>query len=195
MLKTPNIILICILIAIILLQRWCGGGDPCPEARVTTDTIITPGDTVFRAVITEIPVPHEKIITKWRSLDIDTTAILADYFAKYFYADTIEDSSMVVVVNDTISQNKIQYRSVLFKNLRPTSTVINTTIVDTCPPARRKIFLGGFVGGNRELFHWGPEVLLETKREAIYGYHYNFVDKTHNLKTLWKLSLRRKGRR
>ena len=194
MFKTPNIILIGILVAIILLQRWCSGGDPCPDAVVTTDTIVTPGDTIFRNIITEKPIPHEKIITRWQRVDIDTGAILIDYFAKYFYTDTIKDSTMVVVVDDTITENKISSRQVSLKNLRPIRTVINTTVVDTCPGASRKLYLGGSIGGNDEAFNCGPEVLYQTRKDALYGYHYDFVNKTHNFKTFWKVSLRKKKR-
>ena len=85
------------------VTRWI------PGAKVT-DTIYTNGGTVY--VYNDAP--------------IDTAAILSHYLTEAVtYTDTIRDSSLQAVIQDTIFRNKIVGRGFNYKILRPLSEVTN----------------------------------------------------------------------
>ena len=88
------------------VTRWI------PGAKVT-DTIYTNGGTVY--VYNDAP--------------IDTAAILSHYLTEAVtYTDTIRDSSLQAVIQDTIFRNKIVGRGFTYKILRPLAST--TTIYD-----------------------------------------------------------------
>lgn len=75
-----------------------------------TDTVIVDGDTV---VIIE---------------PVDTTKILAEYYAKVEYNDTVKnDSSALIVIREILYKNRIQDRLVRFQNRRATAIVEQRT--------------------------------------------------------------------
>ena len=82
--KNLQTLLIVVLVAIILLNRNCGGKTPQPtEPTIITDTIIQ-YDTIRIEKINYIPKWKTKYITKVDTIpsDIDTLAILKDYYAR-----------------------------------------------------------------------------------------------------------------
>ena len=72
-------------------------------------------------------------------------SILRDYYAKYFYTDTIKvDSLGFIVINDTVTRNLISKRDVQSNIFIPTTTVTNTTYL-----YKRELFWGVAVSGNQ----------------------------------------------
>lgn len=95
--------------------------------------IETPGDSVFTEIIKEVPVPYDTIIydidTLWLSQDTikltDTVFVYNDYFKMYSYKDTIKnDSSMTIVRNLQITQNKLYKEQYFTKNNRKTELIM-----------------------------------------------------------------------
>jgi hypothetical protein len=73
----------------------------------TIDTLYVPADTFF--------------------VDIDTMAILKDYYARYGYSREYKDSLIQVDFYDIVSQNKIVASTFLnYKILRPQTIITNT---------------------------------------------------------------------
>lgn len=119
-----------------LLLRQCS---PTPEPI----TKYIPGDsipyTVYKGVPTPYAVHHTDTIpfydTIWQPGDtqyvlnpIDTMFILRDYYAKVKYIDTVKnDSSALIVLNETVFKNRISDRNVIFQNRRPTAIVEERT--------------------------------------------------------------------
>ena len=98
--------------------------------------------------------------------DIDTLKILKDYYAKYFYADTLNlDSLGNIVIKDTISRNSIIFRKITPNILFPTTTTTNTVYIN------RREFYGGFgiKGRSNQLNYLGGELLFRTKNEQAYS--------------------------
>jgi len=107
---------------------------PNKSPDVVTKTI--PGDSVFIVKTDTIIKPsyiHKVSIdsvfdTIYRNTIIDTLALLQDYFNIKVYEDTIiDDSSMTVIIQDSISRNKIIGRTSFLKNNRETSIINNYT--------------------------------------------------------------------
>jgi len=119
---------------------------PKPTKETIVKTVIVKGDSIAYEVAHYVP----KYITKvYRLTDtiklltkIDTANILKDYFTKYFYCDTVNDSTILAIIKDTVSMNKITYRNVWFQNKR--AQVVNYTTVETYP----KIYIGAGLGTN-----------------------------------------------
>jgi hypothetical protein len=108
--------------------------------EVIKETI--PGDSVPYPVKEYVPVVQWERINDTIIVNspIDTQSILNHYFAVRYYSDTISDTSMLVIINDTVTQNMIAYRNVLMQNKRP--IMIETTEIYNCKP---KWFIGADV--------------------------------------------------
>ena len=100
----------------------------------------------------------------------DTAAILEDYFARYYYVDTIiHTDSITFIVYDTITQNQIAGRSSKYNILYPT---ITNTITEKHYINARELYLGfntGFIVKPFNLANANLGVLLRTKRRYIIG--------------------------
>ena len=122
-------IIIVLLVAALLLQ-WT-----CSDVKVE-GTTITKTEVKWDTIKTETPV----YVPKWNTrtevdidtftLPIDTNAILGDYFAIYNYIDTVGTDSVKIVINDSITTNKIASRQVNYKVIYPTITVTKETVIN-----------------------------------------------------------------
>jgi hypothetical protein len=98
-------------------------------------------DTTLINIETEVPVPYKITITDTifipynihtsdtviLPLEIDTMAILSDYYSKVEYRDTIEDESIKIFLNESISQNRIISRDLSYKWMKPTQVITYDT--------------------------------------------------------------------
>ncbi len=162
-------IIIGALLIIILIMRTC---QPSPEPQ--KPTIVTKIDTVFVEKQIEklvyVPGPIKFIPGKTEYKDVDTTAILADYFGKRVYRDSVNiDTIGYVVINDTISENRILSRETFGVYNFPT---ITKTITTTLPPIyKAKFFIGFDLEGNKvqPISYFGPNATLVTKKDKLYS--------------------------
>jgi hypothetical protein len=134
---------------------------PRTEIKVTTEYV-----PVTDTVPEYIPKWRDKIIIQIDSFKepIDTTSILIDYYSKYFYKDTLNvDTFGFVIVNDTISRNKISSRIVEYNLLVPITTIEKTSYIN-----EREWYIG--VGANiNRLNYVGGELLYKNKKYQAYG--------------------------
>ena len=100
------------------------------------------------------------------SQKIDTNAILSDYYAKYYFVDTLSlDTLGYVLVADTVSQNKIASRKVNYKVNIPKITIEKTIYLN-----EREFYYGiGLAGNPKQLNYLGAEILYRTKKKQAYG--------------------------
>ena len=104
---------------------------------------------------------------------IDTLSVLKDYYAKYFYTDTIKiDTIGYVTINDTITRNLISFRDVQSNIFIPTTTITNTVYLN-----RREFFGGISVGGmlnpvqnESPINYISGELLYINKKRNVYGF-------------------------
>ena len=135
--------------------RWMKGKD-IPYVIIATDTV---RDSV-------------------RYLVHDTVQILTDYMRTYAYSDTINVDSNTFVINDTISQNKIQSRGF---EAKITEKTILTTITKT-PKAKNTLYLGfrGDLSESNGLEVLSPGIMLNAKNKALIGLNLN-INKINNI--------------
>jgi len=130
-----------ILLAVICLIAGCICGKKWSDAVnapiVQTDTIL-----VFDTIVHEIPIDvhhYTQVIdtvysTEYVEIpaDVDTMAILTDYFRTFRYTRNWNDSIIEVELVDFVTQNKITNSNWLqYKLLQPQTVITNTTEYNT----------------------------------------------------------------
>jgi len=161
-------LLIIVLVIVILLMRTCSGKKDSGEKVITKTKIeYIP---VEKIVPEYVPKWKEKIVididTFLANTDVDTLAILADYYAKYYFVDTLSfDTLGYALVKDTVTQNKIASRSLEYQLNIPKITVEKTIYLN-----QREFYYGlGIAGNLRQLNSIGGEILYKTKKKQAYG--------------------------
>lgn len=116
-----GITLFVIITLVIILSRAC---DKCRNTttKIKIDTVYVQvkQDTSYIPVVKTVYLPGKapKPFEKWDTLyipeltEVDTLAILQDYYSFKMYSDTLKNKYGFVLVNDTISTNKIVGRGV-----------------------------------------------------------------------------------
>jgi hypothetical protein len=108
----------------------------------------------------------------------DTIRIVSDYMRTYAYSDTINVDSNTFVINDTISQNKIQSRGF---EAKITEKTILTTITKAAK-AKNTLYLGfrGDLSESNGLEVLSPGIMLNAKNKALIGLNVN-ISKNFNI--------------
>jgi len=188
-------ILILLLLGIILFLRGCGedygdktlvevDGEQYELLESKTDTVFVEKEVkvtkyvpkyITKEVIKEVEIP----------VDVDSLAIIKDYFSKVTVKDTLSlayDFPPVVtdslgnkpsgdlgfgILTDIISQNRIESREIDWYFKIP--TVYNTTIVKELPKNEFYIGFGTGIDQTNGLNNLSGNVLFKTKKLNIYG--------------------------
>ena len=165
--KNIQTLLIVVLAALLFFQRSCSSTPPV-EPEVITE-VVTKWDTVAIKKTKYIPKIIEKVVVNIDTFTtpIDTVSVLKDYYAKYFYTDTIQlDTLGSIIVNDTITRNLISFRDVQSNIFIPTTTITNTVYL-----YKREFYGGISVGANRQTIqNINGELLYVNKKRNAYGF-------------------------
>ena len=165
--KNIQTLLIVVLAVLLFLQRSCSSTPPV-EPKVITE-IVTHWDTVKVETTKYVPKIVEKVVVDIDtfSAPIDTVTVLKDYYAKYFYTDTIQiDTLGSIVINDTITRNLISMRDVQSNIFIPTTTITNTIYL-----YKREFYGGISVGAtNQAVQNINGELLYVNKKRDAYGF-------------------------
>jgi len=165
--KNIQTLLIVVLAALLFFQRSCSSTPPV-EPEVITE-VVTKWDTVKVEQTKYVPKIIEKVVVNIDtfSTPIDTVSVLKDYYAKYFYTDTIQlDTLGSIIVNDTITRNLISFRDVQSNIFIPTTTITNTVYL-----YKREFYGGISVGANQQMIqNINGELLYVNKKRNAYGF-------------------------
>ena len=166
--KNIQTLLIVVLVVVIFLMRSCqGGGDPV-EPKVITKIEVR-YDTIETIKETYIPKWQTKIVTEIDTFQapIDTLSVLKDYYAKYFYSDTLQiDTVGYAIINDTITRNTILARDIRTNILIPTTTITKEIYLNN-----REFYWGlGLQGRTDQINYLGGELLYRNKKRQVYGF-------------------------
>jgi hypothetical protein len=165
--KNIQILLIVVLAALLFFQHSCSS-TPQVEPEVITE-VVTRWDTLKVTKKEYVPKYIRKTIIDIDTFQapIDTVSILKDYYAKYFYTDTIKiDTLGTIIVNDTVTRNLILMRDVQSNIFIPTTTVTNTVYL------YKREFYGGIAIGstNQAVQNINGEFLYVNKKRNAYGF-------------------------
>jgi hypothetical protein len=166
--KNIQSILIVVLVGIIIwLQNCSSNGDVTPTSPTTITEISIEYDTILDTIPEYVPKWKTRVEVEIDTFTqpIDTLSILADYYAKYYYIDTIKiDTIGYVVVADTITRNFIFSRNVVSNFTIPTTTITNTKYLNN-----REFYLGLKVQGRTDQLNYvGGELLFKAKKQQAY---------------------------
>lgn len=191
--KTLIIMALCVFL---LLRNCSGGSEESGEivkidgkkyemVKQTIDTVVVEKEV---KVPTYVPKYIEKIVTETVEveipMDVDSLAIIKDYFSKYQVKDTLNltydfpngvtdslgnkpnPSLGYGILTDIISQNKVQSRDVEWYFKIP--TIYNTTIVKE--PAKSQLYYGFNIGGNKDDIFTNASggLIFKSKRDQMY---------------------------
>ena len=179
--KALNII---IIIAIIFCALWVKDKFfPSVQTKVVTETKT---DTIYRdtVIYKQAKIPDPVIIHKVDTVKLPPDTIIKkeyiDLYKKYhsilFYKDTLQvDKYSKMIINDSVSQNKIQSRNWKFKDNRP--RVYNSEII-TITKNTSQFFVGSDFG----MRTIQPSVIYKSKNNIQYKIGYNLQDKNKGLR-------------
>ncbi len=158
--------------------------------KIERDSVYIPGksDTVFFEkqvpYIVEVPVYKYKYIDRIDSITRDTTRI---------YKTPIEDSlisgTIITELNKDsciIGKQLLSYTPKFPQYIFKTDT-IRITQETTILRNKLKIFAGLEIGGSKEQFNFGPKVCILSKKDLLYSYNYDIINRTHNLSFVYKI--------
>jgi hypothetical protein len=165
--KNIQTLLIVVLAAVLFLQRGCSSTPPVEPEVITK--VVTRWDTLKVTEKEYVPKYIRKTIVDIDTFQvpIDTVSILKDYYAKYFYTDTIKiDTLGTIIVNDTVTRNLISMRDVQSNIFIPTTTITNTVYL-----YKREFYGGISVGStNQAVQNINAELLYINKKRQSYGF-------------------------
>lgn len=181
-------IAIILLIALLFLQRECSRTEP--QQPVNTVTIEKYYDTTRYITQLAVPYPVEKIIPVEIPANVDTSAILREFFSRNVYHRVLKDDTIAfIALQDTVSRNSLGRSSLIYSNRRPTQIITNMTIL--ADPVN-KVFVGPAIGGNLEGdFMMGASALLVTRRDNAYQLTIDPFNKGLSTTAYWKIKLRK----
>ena len=165
--KNIQSLLVVVLAVLLFYQNSCSSTPPVEPQTITE--VVTRWDTLKVATKEYVPKYIRKTIVNIDTFQapIDTMSILRDYYAKYFYTDTIKvDSLGFIVINDTVTRNLISKRDVQSNIFIPTTTITNTTYL-----YKRELFWGASISGNQEQIQSiNGELMYVNKKRNVYGF-------------------------
>lgn len=184
-----------IVIAVLLfLPRNCSG----PEGTVSSiDTFFTPSkDKPHTIILTntvsvpkpykvEVPVPGDTIWMPPLKNKIDTLAILADYYLKRSYNDSISNDSITIYLKESVCKNELQRSHVGYRWKVPSMTIKEVVLKES-----QLLFLGvePNVSLKRKEFGMYLSADFDTKK-ALIGYGYDPFNESHKLSVKAKIKL------
>lgn len=172
-------IAITVLVALVVLSQFrsCERGNNTPTTTTTIEI-----DTVYQTVEVEVPVYVPKYQVKIEKeyievivpVDVDTAAILVDYFSHYNVIDTLSLPNVdggefgYGVLTDVITQNKIKERSIKWAYEIPTITITETITIYPAP--KTQVYIGATAAFDSDNFinSIGGGLLLKNKKDKIY---------------------------
>jgi hypothetical protein len=165
--KNIQTLLIVVLAVLLFYQKSCSSTPPVEPQTITE--VVTRWDTLKVSTKEYVPKYIKKTVVNIDTFQapIDTMSILRDYYAKYFYTDTIKvDSLGFIVINDTVTRNLISKRDVQSNIFIPTTTITNTTYL-----YKRELFWGASISGNQEQIQSiNGELMYVNKKRNAYGF-------------------------
>jgi hypothetical protein len=179
--KNLKNIVILLLIGVVVTMQMCQPTPPDMKEYIKIggkkyELLSKKRDTVFETVHDTIP----KYVPKWYPkkeieyvdvpADVDTLAILKDYYTKYSYKDTVQVSTYGEgIISDEVTQNRIVSREILWDLDIP--IVKETITVKELP--KNQLYFGGGIGIDKVDFINNAKagLLWKTKQDKIYGLH------------------------
>lgn len=176
----PNLNTILLIIAIILIFFFARGrfsGSSSSSRDTIFSTITLKYDSTQRMILQPVIQNHYKIEVNQADLpkDIDSAAVVKDYFSKYVDQDVRRDSFIEASIQDTIFMNRRIGRLFTYKLLKPVAVTQTAMVEDR---SRARLYCGGFAGNSSDKLSAGLSIsMIAGKQENQFGIDYDLVNK------------------
>ncbi len=164
-----------------LSKRFNRGND---TVIITNTKVELKVDTFKYGYPVYIPKPGKTVYVNI-PVDVDTAAILKDYFAKKHYPDSLNNADLTVWLSDSITQNSIASRAWKWRINRPEKTITNTvekTITQYDNGCH--YYIGGSFQTNK--FGIGPSINV-TQGHINAGISYDLINKSGIFSLTYKI--------
>ena len=149
-------------------------------------------DTIPRIDTLPVPVPYAVIEVESIPVHISDTLcreLYMNYYSSLLYHDTLRNDSLaLIILNDTVSRNKLSGRTLYYIDRTPTQVITNTFI---CPENRWRFYAGISPGFGRNN-GFGVSAILQRSNMA-YGYTYDVVNQQHYLSMYFSIIKGKRG--
>lgn len=163
-----------------------------PKDRFKSEPVLIRSDTTIINLpplsISLPPSQSPTIIYQPIPDNVDSLAIIRDYFATRQYNDSLENDTVKIVLNEVIGQNKVVSRKIDYRLKLPISSVVNEYKIEKS----RKLLLGGFalVDSSGSSLYFGGG--YQNKQNQLFIVGYNPFVNSGMAGVLIPVSLRRK---
>lgn len=106
-----------------------------------------------------------------KPISIDTLAIVNRWLTGYVYTDSLRTKDLFLQITDSIEQNSIKHRQLVYKILRPDSIITITETKTIKEPIRNAFFVGASLGKNR----FSPGIIYSIKNTFQIGVSSNLI--------------------
>lgn len=155
----------------VLFTRSCHNRPGDNNTDTSYITQIIPGDSSLVLLSNNVPGYIDSSVYFY--YDIDTPAIIAEYFKGKYYIDTIySEGNILAVIRDSVNLNRILWRNFELQNLR--EKAIYTTQITHSEGNIRQLALGGAAIFDSKRVYVGPTIILRDKNRNNFsvGVHY-----------------------
>ncbi len=185
-------IIIIVLFLLILFLQFCNRTVNPGESEIiiehTIDSVFIPGktDTLFYPD----SIPYEVKVKEYvylEKIDSSTGSI------SKVYTNPVEDSlisgTITTEINDSckITNQTLSYTPKFPKYILRTDT-LKISEETTILKQNTKVFGGLEIGGSGNQFNFGPKVSILTKKDLLYSYNYDVINRTHNISFVYKIN-------
>ena len=201
--KNFSYLVIAALVIVIFFMRSCngtrnGGNEIIKVDSKKYEVIKRVTDTIRVPVVQTVYIPGKDIIHEVINYvnipaNVDSLAIVKDYFATRVYKDTLklEGDLGYITVTDSITKNALAGR--LWNSNVNKTTIDNTIYLKELP--RTQLYIGGSLGMQRpENLTIGGNLILKDKKDRMYGIGYGVNSQLNSYfqaSMLWKISLKK----
>lgn len=184
-----------IVIAILLLNEQCSSGPGGTTSSIDTVWLpskdkphtITLTNTVAvpKPYKVEVPTPGDTVWMPILKTKVDTAAILADYYLKRSYNDSISNDSVTIYLKENVCKNALERSYVGYRWKAPTMTIKEVVLKE-----KQLLFLGVEPNVNLKQLEFGMYLSADFDIErALIGYGYDPYHKQHKFAVKAKLEL------
>lgn len=133
----------------------------------------------------EVPTPGDTVWMPPLKNKVDTAAILADYYLKRTYNDSISNDSITIYLKETVCKNRLQRDSVRYRWKAPSMAIKEVVLKQ-----KQLLFLGVEPNVNLKKMEFGMYLSADFDTErALIGYGYDPYHKQHKIAVKAKLEL------
>lgn len=187
--KPTNIVIVVLVlvIAILLLTKGCGEPTPKPDIITHIDTTyVKSTDTVYHHLRGKtIFKPYTVYVEVGIPADVDTAAILVDYFMVREYADSAYNDSVKIHYSAVVNRNELKSMELKYRLTVPTMVVTKSS---TLTVSRQMAFIGLDLTSNGTNLGIYPSIYFDT-RYAMWGAGYDPLSKSVKLGVYRKINL------